>query len=146
MNISEPTMIFGKEGKKLTDTPRWLGASEEDSTLGMSDRSIIPVQVMTGGIIPKHNNTALSHQGCNKVLSGHQLQGVEGEEASEEDLEISPGNCFVYSTKKIRGITQGRAKSRSRSRKKLPKLKHDRISRSRSCIPLHATLSMSLSM
>jgi hypothetical protein len=37
------------------------------------------------GIIPKRNNTALSHQGCNKVLSGHQLQGAEGEEASEED-------------------------------------------------------------
>jgi hypothetical protein len=62
------------------------------------------------GIIPKRNNIALSHQGCNKVLSGHQLQGVEGEEASEEDWEISPGNCFVYSAEKIRGITQGCAK------------------------------------
>jgi hypothetical protein len=61
---------------------------------------------MTGGIIPKRNNKALSHPGCNKVLSGHQLQGAEGEEASEKDLEISPGNCFVYSVEKIRGITQ----------------------------------------
>jgi hypothetical protein len=25
-------MVFGKEGKKLTDTLRWPGASEEDST------------------------------------------------------------------------------------------------------------------
>jgi hypothetical protein len=140
MNISEPTMIFGKEGKKFTDTLRWPGASEEDSTLGMSDRSIIPVQAMIGGIIP---NTTLSHQGCNKVLSGHQLQGAEGEEASEEDLEINPGNYFVYSVEKIRGITQGHAKSRSISRKKLLKLKHDRISRSRSCILLRATLPMS---
>jgi hypothetical protein len=139
MNIFEPTMIFGKEGKKLTDTLRWPGASEEDSTLGMSDRSIIPVQATTGGTIPKRSNTARSHQGCNKILSGHQLQGAEGEEASEEDLEISLGNCFIYSTEKIRGITQGRVKSRSRSRKKLLKLKHDRISRSRSCIPLRAT-------
>jgi hypothetical protein len=49
--------------------------------------------------------------GCNKILSDHQLQGVEGEEASEEDLEISSGNCFVYSTEKIRGIIQGRVKS-----------------------------------
>jgi hypothetical protein len=138
-------MIFGKEGKKLTNTLRWLGALEEDSTLGMSDRSIIPVQATTGGIIPKRNNTALSHQGCNKVLSGHQLQGVEGEEASKEDLEINPGNCFVSSAEKIRGITQGRAKSRSRSRKKLPKLKHDKINRSRSCIPLRATLPTSQS-
>jgi hypothetical protein len=111
MNIFEPTMIFGKEEKKLTDTLRWLGALEEDSTLGMSDRSIIPVQATIGGTIPKRSCIALSHQGCNKILSGHQLQGAEGEEASEEDLEISPGNCFVYSAEKIRGITQGRAKS-----------------------------------
>jgi hypothetical protein len=83
-------MTFGKEGKKLIDTLRWPGASEEDSTLGMSDRSIFPVQAVIGGIIPKRSNTALSHQGCNKVLSGHQLQGAVGEEASEEDLEISP--------------------------------------------------------
>jgi hypothetical protein len=26
MNTSELTMIFGKEGKKLQDTLRWLGA------------------------------------------------------------------------------------------------------------------------
>jgi hypothetical protein len=144
MNISELIMMFDKEGKKLTDTLRWPGALEEDSILGMSDRSIIPVQATTGGTIPKRSNTALSHKGCNKILSGHQLQGA-GEEASEEDLVIRPGNCFVYSAEKIRGITQGRAKSRSRSRKKLPKLKHDRMSRSKSCIPLCATLPTSRS-
>jgi hypothetical protein len=109
-------MIFGKEGKKLINILRWLGASKEDSTLGMSYRSIIPVQATTGGIIPKRNNTALSHQGCNKVLSGHQLHEAEGEEASDEYLEISPGTYFVYSAEKIRVIPQGHAKSRSRSR------------------------------
>jgi hypothetical protein len=30
---------------------------------------------------------------------------AEGEEASEEELEISPRNYFVYSAEKIRGIT-----------------------------------------
>jgi hypothetical protein len=33
-----------------------------------------------------------------------------GGEASEEDMDISPGNCFVCFAVKIRGIPQGRAK------------------------------------
>jgi hypothetical protein len=78
INISELIMMFDKEGKKLTDTLRWPGALEEDSILGMSDRSIILVQETTGGTIPKRSNTALSHKGCNKILSGHQLQGAGG--------------------------------------------------------------------
>jgi hypothetical protein len=98
------------------------------------------------GIIPKHNNIALNHQGRNKVLSGHQLQEAEVAEASEEDMVIRLGNCFVCSAAKTKGIPQGRAKLRFRSRKKLPKLKHDRISQSRFYIPLRATLPTSQSM
>jgi hypothetical protein len=98
------------------------------------------------GIIPKRNNIALNHQGHNKVLLGHQLQEAEGAEASEEDMEISPGNCFACSAAKTKGIPQGRANSRFRSRKKLPKLKHGKISRSRFCILLRATLPTSRSM
>jgi hypothetical protein len=146
MRTSEPTMIFGKEGKKPLDTLSWPGASKEDSTLGMSGRFIISVQMTTEGIIPKFNNTTLNHQGRNKVLSGHQLQEAEGAKASEEYMEINLGNCFVCSAAKTMGIPQGRAKSRFRSKKKLPKLKHGRISRSRFCIPLHATLRTSRSM
>jgi hypothetical protein len=71
-------MIIGKEGKKPSNTLSWPGASEEDSTPGMSGRFIIPVQMTNGRIIPKRNNTTLNHQGCNKILSGHQLQEVEG--------------------------------------------------------------------
>ena len=54
------------------------------------------------GIIPKRNNTTLNHQGRNKVLLGHQLQEAEGAEASEEDMEINPGNCFVCSAAKTK--------------------------------------------
>jgi hypothetical protein len=61
-------------------------------------------------------------------------------------MEISPGNYFVCSAVKIRGTPQERGKLRFISRKKLLKLKHDRISRSRFCIPLRATLPMSRSM
>jgi hypothetical protein len=69
-----------------------------------------------------------------------------GGETSEEDMEISLGNCFVCSAVKIRGIPQERAKLQFRSIKKLSKLKHGRISRSRFCIPLRATLPTSRSM
>jgi hypothetical protein len=139
-------MTFSKEGKKPTDTLRWLGASEEDSTLGMSGQSIMAAQVTIGETTLKGSSTALSRQDHNKALSGHQLQEVEGGEALEEDMEISPGNCFVCSAVNIRGIPQGRAKLQFRSRKKLSKLKHGRISRSRFYIPLRATLPTSQSM
>jgi hypothetical protein len=133
-------MIFGKEGKKLTDTIKWPGASEEDSTPGMSDQSIMPAQVTTGETKPKASSIAPNHQGHNKVPSGHQLQEVEGAEASEEDMEISLEDCFVCSAAKTKATPQERVKSRFRSRKRLPKLKHGRISRSRFYIPLHAIL------
>jgi hypothetical protein len=96
--------------------------------------------------IPKGNNTAPNHQGHNKVPSCHQLQEAEGEEALEEDLVISPGDCSACFVAKIRDTQQVRAKSRSKSRRKSLKLKHDRTHRSRSCIPLHAILRISWSM
>jgi hypothetical protein len=85
----------------------------------MSGQSIMPAQVTTGETKPKGSSTALNQQGHNKVLSGHQLQEAEGAEASEEDMEISPGSCFVCSAVKTKGIPQGRAKLRFRNRKKL---------------------------
>jgi hypothetical protein len=121
-------MTFGKEGKKPTDTLKWLGASEGDSTLGMYGQSIIPAQVMIGETKPKGNSTTPNHKGHNKVPSGHPLQEAEGAEALEEDMEISPENCFVCSAAKTKGIPQERAKLRSKSRKRLSKPKHVRIS------------------
>jgi hypothetical protein len=69
----------------------------------MSGRSIIPAQAATGEILPKGSSTALNRQEHSKALLGHWLQEAEGEEASEDDLEISPGDCFAYSAAKIRG-------------------------------------------
>jgi hypothetical protein len=68
-----------------------------------------------------------------------------GAEASEEDMEIGPGDCFVCSVAKTKATPQERAKSRFKSRKKLPKLKHGSISRSRFYMPLHAILPTSQS-
>jgi hypothetical protein len=139
MNTSEPTMIFGKEGKKPTDTLKWPGASEGDSTLGMSGQSITPAQVTTREIKPKGSSIAPNHQEHNKVPSGHQLQEAEGAETSEEDMEISPGNCSVCSAAKIKGIPQEHVRLRFKSRKRLPKQKLGRINRSRFYILLRAT-------
>jgi tRNA G10 N-methylase Trm11 len=94
-------------------------------------------------INPKGNNTAPNSQGHNKAPLGHQLQEAEGAEASEEDTEISPGDFFACFVVKTKATQQERAKSQFRSRKRLPKLKHDRISRSKSYILLHAILPTS---
>jgi hypothetical protein len=61
-------------------------------------------------------------------------------------MVISPGDCSACSMAKIRDTRQGRAKSRSKSRRKSLKPKHGRTRRSRSCILLHAILRIFWSM
>jgi hypothetical protein len=61
-------------------------------------------------------------------------------------MVISPGDCSTYSVGKIRDTRQGRAKSRSKSKRKSLKLKHDRTYRSRSCMLLYGILHISRSM
>jgi hypothetical protein len=81
-------MISAREGKKLISFLRWLGASEEESTLGMSYQSTTPVRVMTEEASFRGHNIAHNLQGNNKALSGHQLQGAEAAGALEEDMGI----------------------------------------------------------
>jgi hypothetical protein len=97
-------MTFNKEGKKPTDTLKWLGALEGDSIPSMSGQSIMPAQGMIGETKPKGSSTAPNHQGHNKVPSGHQLQEAEGAETLKEDMEISLENFFVCSVAKTKGI------------------------------------------
>jgi hypothetical protein len=94
---------------------------------------------------PQHSSQS-SGQQHNKTLSGHQSQGAEAAGASEEGTGINPEGYIAYSVEKIRATLQELAKSQYRSKRRLPKLKHDRISRSRFYILLHATLSMYQSM
>jgi hypothetical protein len=101
---------------------------------------------MTGKIIPRAVSKTHNLWECNKPLTGHQLQGTEGGEASEDSLALSPGDCSAYSVGRIRDTQQGRAKSRSKSRRRSLKLKRGRISRSRSCILLHDIRHISLNM
>jgi hypothetical protein len=86
------------------------------------------------------HNIAHSVQGSSRALSGHQLQGVEAAGASEEDMRISPGNSTAYSVVRTRVTLQEHVRSPSRSKKKLPKQKCDRISQSRFYTLLRATL------
>jgi hypothetical protein len=69
----------------------------------------------------------------NKALSGCQLQEVEAQGASEEDMGTSPGKSTAYFVVKTRATIQERVKSPSKSKKKLQKPKPRTISRSRSC-------------
>jgi hypothetical protein len=55
-------------------------------------------------------------------------------------MGINPENSIAYSVVKTRATLQEHARSPFRSKKRLPKQKHDRISRSRFYIPLRVTL------
>jgi hypothetical protein len=88
-------MTSNKEGRKPTDFLRWLGASEEESTLGMSDQSIAPVRTTTKEVTFRDDSKAHSLQDSNKAYSGHQLQGAKAVGASVEDMGISPGKSFL---------------------------------------------------
>jgi hypothetical protein len=133
-------MISAKEGKKLIDFLRLLGASEGESTLGMSDQSTAPVRMMTNEASFRDHNTVHSLQDSSKAPSGHQLQGAEAVGASEEDMRISPGKFIAYSMVKTRATLQEHVRLPLRSKKRLLKQKLDRISQSRSYILLRATL------
>jgi hypothetical protein len=140
MSTFEPTMIFAREGKKLIGFLRWLGASEEESTLSMSDQSTALVRVMTEETSFRGPCITHSLQGSSKAPSGHQLQGTEVAGASEVDMGINPENSIAYSVVKTRATLQEHARSPFRSKKRLPKQKLGRISRSRFYILLRATL------
>jgi hypothetical protein len=56
----------------------------------MSEQSTTLAQMMTGQTTLKATNKAQNLQECCKPLTGHQLQGAEEEEASEED------SCHTY--------------------------------------------------
>jgi hypothetical protein len=133
-------MTSAKEGRKLTDFLRWLGDSEEESTLGMSDQSTAPVRTMTKEASFRGHSIARSLQDSSKAPSGHQLQGVEAARASEVDMGISLEKSIAYSVVKTRATRQEHARSPFKSKKRSPKQKPSRISRSRSYILLCATL------
>jgi hypothetical protein len=100
---------------------------EEDFTLGMSKQSTTPAQMMTGKTTLKAIIKAHYLQECSKPLTCHHLQGTEEEEASEEGSALNLGDCSTYSMGRIRDTQQGRAKSRSKSKRRSLKPKHGRI-------------------
>jgi hypothetical protein len=140
MSTSGLIMTSDKEGKKLTNFLRWLGASEGESTLGMLDQSTAPVRMMTKEASFRGHNTPHSLWDSSKAPSDRQLQGAEAVGASEEDMGISPGISIAYSVVRIKATLQEPVRSLSWSKKRLPKQKPGRISRSKSYILLHAIL------
>jgi hypothetical protein len=82
---------------------------------------------MIEGASLKDHNTAPNLQGNNKALSGHQPQGAQAAGASEEGMGISPESSIAYSVEKTRATLQEHAKLQFRSKRRSPKLKHNRI-------------------
>jgi hypothetical protein len=83
------------------------------------------------------HNIAHSLQDSSKAPSGHQLQGAG---APEVDMGISPEKSIAYSVVKTKATRQERVRLPFKSKKRSPKQKPGRISRSRSYILLRATL------
>jgi hypothetical protein len=106
----------------------------------MSDQSITPVRMMTEEASFRGHNRAHSLQGSSRALLDHQLQGAEVAGASEEDMGISPRKSIACSMVKTRAILQERVRLLFRNKKRSPKQKPGRTSRSRFYILLHATL------
>jgi hypothetical protein len=111
MNTYRLTTTSIKEQRKLTESRRWPGASEEESTQGMSGPSTILVRMTTKEASFRGHSTPHNLRGNNKALSGHQLQGAEAPGASEEDMGISQGRFIAYSVVRTRAIPQECAKS-----------------------------------
>jgi hypothetical protein len=138
MSTSGPIMIFTKEGRKPTGFLKWLGASKRDFIPGMFDQFTTPMPMMKGPAMFSIAITVLSLRACSRLLSDHRLRGTEEEEVSvEEGLAINPESCTVFFAARTRATQQKHAKSQFRSRRKLLKLRHGRISRSRSSTLLH---------
>jgi hypothetical protein len=106
----------------------------------MSDQSTAPVRTMTKEASFKGHSTAHSLQDSSKAPLGYQLQGAEAARASEVDMGISPEKSIVYSMEKTRATRQEHARLPFKTKKRSPKQKPGRISRSRSYILLRATL------
>jgi hypothetical protein len=106
MNISALTMIFAKEGRKPTGSLRGLGASEGESTQGMSGQST-PARVTIEEVNNRGHNIPRKLRGSNKAIFGRQLQEAEALGASEEGLGINLGKFIAYSVVRTRTILQG---------------------------------------
>jgi hypothetical protein len=117
MNTSELIMTFDREGRKLTDSPKRPGASEEESILGTSDQ-FIPLRMTTEEASNRGHNIPPRLRGSSRAILGPQLQGAEAPGASEEGLGISPEKVIAYSAVRTRAILPGCAMSPSINRKR----------------------------
>jgi hypothetical protein len=140
MSTSGLIMTSDKEGRKLTYFLRWLGASEGEFTLDLSGQSTAPVKMMTKEVSFRGLNTPHRLRDSSKAPLGYQLQGAEAAGASEGDMGISLGKFIAYSVVRTRAALQERVKSPFWSKRRLPKKKLGRISRSRFYTLLRATL------
>jgi hypothetical protein len=82
-------------------------------------------------------STIIAHSlwACRRLLTDYKLREAGEEEASvEEDSAINPESCSAFSVVRTRVTQQGRARSQTKSKRKLLKLRRGRISRSKSSL------------
>jgi hypothetical protein len=94
-----------------------------------------------GRFHPRHVRT-IHNPSTNDERANH----TQSSQQSSQSSALSPGDYSAYSMGRIKDTQQGRAKSRSKRRRRSLKPKHSRISRSKSCILPHAIRHISLNM
>jgi hypothetical protein len=125
-----------EEAYRFSEMTRGFGGRIHPSMLG---QFTTPLRVMTEEVNCRGRSTLHKLRGSNKVLSGRQLQEAEAPGASKEDMGTSPGRSTAYFVVKTRATIQERAKSPSKSKKRLQKPKPGKVNQSRSCTLLRVT-------
>jgi PBP1b-binding outer membrane lipoprotein LpoB len=110
-------MIFAKEGRKLSGSLKWPGASEEDFIRGTSGQFTILPKVMTKAVNNKGHSAPRKLRGNSKALFGRQRQGAEATGASGKDLEINQEKFIACSVVRARVIPPGCVMLPSRSKR-----------------------------
>jgi hypothetical protein len=99
----------------------------------MSDQFTTPMPMMKGLAMFSIAIMVLNLQACNRLLSDHRFRGAGEEEVLvEDDLAINLESCIVFFVAKTRATQQEHDRLQFRSRRKLPKLRRGRVSRSKS--------------
>jgi hypothetical protein len=112
----------------------------------MSDQSTTPTTTMTWPAMLNIAIIVLRLRACNRLTLDHQLREVEEEVSVVEGLAINLESYTAFFVVRTRATQQGHAMLPFKSRRKLLKLKHDRVSRSKSSTLLRAILLMSRRM
>jgi hypothetical protein len=105
MNISEPTMISDKEGRKPTYILRRPGASKEGFIQGMSGQYTIRVKVRIGTIITKDTNNSSQSTGAQQSSFRPPAPRGRGGHSFDGRFNSQPRRLFCLFYREDNGVT-----------------------------------------